>query len=126
MKKLAQLALAGALLAVPAAAQPTPPAAGRLHYDGTRRLDTEKIKITSVTVNGQQVNPEDLGTELELPQSIGAEKDLVFSGFYAKEERNLGLMMRKGANASQPAGYPHAVAAGRHDIGYRHQVPESG
>lgn len=82
-------ALAGSLLAPRAAAQTPPPAAGRLHYEGMRRLSADKVKITMVTVNGQQVNPEDIGTTIHLLESVGAEKTLVFSGSYAKEERDL-------------------------------------
>lgn len=110
MKYLFSLALAGTLaggfVAPPAAAQTTPPAAGQLHYEGMRRLDMDKVKITMVTVNGQQVNPEDLGTTVHLPQSVGAEKTLIFSGDYAKEERDLqalsGALVRKGAPTAQP------------------------
>jgi hypothetical protein len=110
MKYLFSLALAstlaGSFFAPHAAAQTALPTAGRLHYEGMRRLDMNKFKITMVTVNGQQVNPEDLGTTVQLPESIGAEKTLVFSGNYAKEERDLqalgGALARKGTATGQP------------------------
>ena len=109
-------ALATSLLGFRAAAQTTPPAAGRLHYEGMRRLDTDKIKITMMTVNGQQVKPEDMEQSIQLPHSVGAEKTLVFSGSYAKEERDLkalgGLLGSKSAKAAQPGAptpLPHGV-----------------
>lgn len=109
-------ALATSLLGFRAAAQTTPPAAGRLHYEGMRRLDTDKVKITMMTVNGQQVKPEDMEQSIQLPHSVGAEKTLVFSGSYAKEERDLkalgGLLGSKSAKAAQPGAptpLPHGV-----------------
>lgn len=108
MKYRCFLALASALLgslAAPATAQTTPPVAGRLHYEGMRRLDANKVKITMMTVNGQPVKPEDLENTIELPHSVGAEKTLVFSGNYAREERDLkalGGVLRQAGQASQP------------------------
>ncbi len=93
MNYFCSLALAIALAASwpgpRATAQTTPPAAGRLHYEGMRRLDADKVKITMMTVNGQQVKPEDMESTLQLPHSVSGEKTLVFSGPYAKEERDL-------------------------------------
>lgn len=109
-------ALATSLLGFRAAAQTAPPAAGRLHYEGMRRLNTDKVKITMMTVNGQQVKPEDMEQSIQLPHSVGAEKTLVFSGSYAKEERDLkalgGLLASKSAKAAQPGDptpLPHGV-----------------
>jgi hypothetical protein len=116
MKYLFSLALAstlaGSIYAPRAAAQTTPPAAGRLHYEGMRRLDMNKVKITMVTLNGQQVNPEDIGTTLQLPESIGAEKTLVFSGHYAKEERDLGFQTPKASGKAGKPGAPTPLPQG--------------
>jgi GLPGLI family protein len=110
MKYCYRLALAGALatslLGLRAAAQPTPPAAGRLHYEGMRRVDRDKVKITSITMNGQPMRPEDMETTLQLPHSVSSEKNLVFSGSYAKEERDLkalgGSLLLGTAKTGQP------------------------
>jgi GLPGLI family protein len=117
MKYVCSLALAGALTTSPlgfrAAAQTTPPAAGRLHYEGMRRLDTDKVKITMMTVNGQQARLEDMETSIQLPHSVGAEKTLLFNGSYAKEERDLkalgGLTGSKSAKADAPTPLPRGV-----------------
>lgn len=110
MKHFFAFALAGALAASTlgphAAAQTAPPAAGRLHYEGMRRLDAGKVKITMMTENGQQVKPEDMEQTIQLPHSVSSEKTLVFSGAYAKEERDLkalgGPLLPKNAKAGQP------------------------
>lgn len=110
MKHFFAFALAGALatslLGPRAAAQTAPPAAGRLHYEGMRRIDAGKVKITMMTENGQQVKPEDMEQSIQLPHSVSSEKTLVFSGAYAKEERDLkalgGPLLSKNAQASQP------------------------
>jgi hypothetical protein len=117
MKYFCSLALATALaISLPgsrAAAQPTPPAAGRLHYEGMRRVDRDKVKITMMTVNGQQVKPEDMENTLQLPHSVSSEKTLVFSGPYAKEERDLkalgGPQLSKNAKAGAPTPLPKGV-----------------
>ncbi len=109
MKKTYSLALAGALaislLGFRAAAQATPPAAGRLHYEGMRRVDRDKVKVTSITVNGQPLRPEDLDNTLQLPHSVSSDKNLLFNGSYAKEERDLkalgGMVMFGTAKAGQ-------------------------
>lgn len=116
MKYLFSLALVstlvGGLCAPRAAAQTAPPAAGRLHYEGMRRLDMDKTKITMVTVNGQQVNPEDLGTTIQLPESIETGKELIFSGSFAKEEWGLGFLARKAAGKANQLGAPTPLPKG--------------
>ncbi len=113
MKNSRSLALAGALatslLGFRAAAQLTPPATGRLHYEGMRRVDRDKVKVTSITVNGQPVRPEDLESAMQLPHSVSSDKTLLFSGSYAKEERDLkalGGMMAFGTAKASPSGAP--------------------
>jgi len=91
-----------------AAAQATPPATGRLHYEGMHRLDTDKVKITMMTMNGQPVKPEDLAQSIQLPPSVGAEKTLVFSGSYAKEARDLQVLGTPLAGGRPPANQPGA------------------
>lgn len=100
-------ALAGCLLAPPAAAQPTPPAAGRLRYEATRRVEANQVKITSVTQNGQPVDMSAADLKLLLPETTSFVKTLVFSGDYAREEReHAGFVAGTGAKAPGPAPQP--------------------
>ncbi|MGI4872124.1 MAG: hypothetical protein ACRYFX_13220 [Janthinobacterium lividum] len=90
------LALAGTLAAHLATAQPTAPAAGRLRYETTQRVDQNKVKITMFDPNGQEIKLDGPGSTVELPTSMSAVRSLVFSGRYAKEEQPQGVQMAGG------------------------------
>ncbi len=88
--------LAGGLLTHPATAQTTVPTAGRLRYEMTQRVDRDKVKITMLDPNGQEIKTDGPGSTVELPTSMSAVKSLVFSGQYAREEQPQGVQMAGG------------------------------
>lgn len=105
--------LAGCLAGHSAAAQTAAPAAGRLHYEFTQRVDQQKVKITMLDPNGQEIKTDGPGSTIELPSSMSAEKTLVYSGNYAKEEQARGFQMAGGnitmTPARTPAGAPRSL-----------------
>ena len=110
--------LASCLFTLPAAAQATSPTAGRLRYEATRRVDADRVKITSITQNGQPVDMSAADLKLLLPETTSFVKTLVFSGNYAKEEReHLGFLI---GGAAKPTGSaaPPSVQAPATDTQY--------
>jgi GLPGLI family protein len=100
--------LAGCLASHLAPAQ-APAAAGRLLYETTRRVDQNKVKITMLDSNGQELKTDGPGSTIELPSSISAQQTLVFSGSYAKEERAATFQMA-GGNINITPGKPTGAA----------------
>lgn len=98
--------LAGCLAGHSAAAQPAAPAAGRLHYEFTQRVDQQKVKITMLDPNGQEIKTDGPGSTIELPSSMSAQKTLVYSGNYAKEEQAHDFQMAGGNITVTPARAP--------------------
>jgi GLPGLI family protein len=94
------LLLAGALAAswpyLPAAAQTPAPVAGRLRYEIAQRVNQNTVKITMFDPNGQEIKTDGPGSTIELPTSLSAEKSLLYSGAYAKEESAQGFQMAGG------------------------------
>jgi GLPGLI family protein len=88
--------LAGGLASHLAATQTGAPAAGRLHYETTLRVDQNKVKITMLDNNGQEIKTDGPGSTVELPSSLSAQQTLAFSGKYAKEERPTNFQMAGG------------------------------
>jgi len=88
--------LASGLAARPATAQTAAPTAGRLHYETTQRVDQDKVKITMMDRNGQEIKTDGPGSTIELPSSISAQKTLVFKGQYAREEQSRTFQMAGG------------------------------
>ena len=101
--------LAGCLAGHLAAAQTAAPAAGRLHYETTRRVDQNKVKITMLDTNGQEIKTDGPGSTIELPSSISAQQALVFGGNYAKEERASTFQLA-GGNINITPGKPTGTA----------------
>lgn len=112
-------ALAGCLLAPPATAQTAPPTAGRLRYEATRRVEANQVKITSVTQNGQPVDMSAADLKLLLPETTSFVKTLVFSGGYAKEEReHAGFVVGAGATGAKAPASPPGVRVSSTDTQY--------
>lgn len=102
--------LASGLPSHPAAAQTTAPAAGRLRYEFTQRVDQKQVKIIMLDPNGQEIKTDGPGSTVELPTSLSAEKSLVYSGAYAKEEQAQGFQMAGGNISVTPDKTAHSPA----------------
>jgi len=72
------------------------PAAGRLHYEFTQRVDQNKVKITMLDSNGQEIKTDGPGSTIELPNSISSTRVLVYNGAYAREEQAREFQMAGG------------------------------
>lgn len=96
-------ALAGSLSSHLATAQALPPAAGRLHYEATLRVDQQKVKITMLDPQGQEIKLDGPGSSVELPTSMSAQRSLVFSGSYAREEQAHSVQMAGGNISVTPS-----------------------
>jgi GLPGLI family protein len=101
--------LAGSLASYSATAQSAAPATGRLHYEFAQRVDKDKVKIKLFDPNGQEINIDGPGSTIELPTSMSAQKSLVYSSRYAKEEQPQGLQM-VGGNINMVPGKTPAAA----------------
>ena len=116
MKKLPFLALCGLLAATlchPLAAQPAAPAAGRLTYEATSRIDMSKAQVMGLSSGGQatdlsaagiQIQGPD-GAMLDLPRTRSYHQYLVFRGTQAREEREQAgaqVLMMGGSGAAMP------------------------
>lgn len=91
-----------------AAAQTTAPAAGRLRYEFTQRVDQKQVKITMLDPNGQEIKTDGPGSTIELPNSLSAEKSLLYSGAYAREEQAHGFQMAGGNISVTPDKTAHS------------------
>lgn len=89
-------ALSSSLLVLPAAAQAAPLTAGRLYYESTHRVDQQHVKVVMLDPQGQEIKTDGPGSTVELPTSMSAQRSLVFSGSYAKEEQLYGVQMAGG------------------------------
>lgn len=81
------LFLAGLLISTFALAQ-TPPASGKITYEGMRRIDPSQMRMV---INGQEVRPGSSGAPDApegMPEVMSFTQKLVFSGTMAREERD--------------------------------------
>jgi GLPGLI family protein len=101
--------LAGSLASHLATAQSTAPATGRLRYEFAQRVDKDKVKIKMFDPNGQEINLDGPGSTIELPTSMSAQKSLVYSSRYAKEEQPQGMQMVGGNINVVPGKTPAAT-----------------
>jgi len=88
MKQNLFTALLTTLLATSVALAQTPPTAGKITYEGMRRVDLSQVRMV---INGQEVRPGSPGVPDApegMPEVISFTQKLVFSGTMAKEERD--------------------------------------
>jgi len=101
--------LAGSLPTPLTTAQTTAPTAGRLRYETTQRVDKDRVKITMLDPNGQEIKTDGPGSTVELPSSMSAVRTLVFSGHYAMEEQPQHMQLAGGNINMLPSKNPVAT-----------------
>jgi GLPGLI family protein len=84
----------------------TPPTAGKITYEGMRRIDPSQMRMV---INGQEVRPGSPGAPDApegMPEVVSFTQKLVFAGSMAKEERDRpqNMMMRRSLDGSGARG----------------------